>query len=222
MIKYPDTVGGRFVVRPNRFVAKVIVAGQEVTVHVKNTGKLGELLLPGAKVVLQRCNDIKRKTQYDLISVYKDGLGWVNIDSLAPNRLVYDWLKAQDYDLIKPEYSFGNSRIDFYMERGGEKFLLEVKGCTLEIDGVGLFPDAVSERAARHERELILAAKAGYHAATAFVIAMPEVKNVIPNKVKDPRFAQTFNAAKQSGVEQWNFLCDVGSDTISVKEVIKC
>ena len=130
MIKYPDTVEGRFVVRPNRFVAKVIVAGQEVIVHVKNTGKLGELLLPGAKVVLQQFNDIKRKTQYDLISVYKDGLGWVNIDSLAPNRLVHDWLKAQDFDLIKPEYSFGNSRIDFYMERGGEKFLLEVKGCT--------------------------------------------------------------------------------------------
>lgn len=219
MIKYENTVFGEFLSRPNRFIAKVRVNGAEETVHVKNTGKLGELLIPGARVCLQRAGDEKRKTKYDLISVYRDGLGWVNIDSQVPNRLVREWLMQQDYDLVKPEYGFGESRIDFYMERGEERFLLEVKGCTLQRGGPGWFPDAVSERAARHERELERAAQSGWHAATAFVIAMEGVEDVLPNAEKDPRFAAAFARAAESGVQQWNFLCGVSADAIWIKEV---
>lgn len=219
MIKYEDTVSGEFISRPNRFIAKVLIDGAEETVHVKNTGRLGELLLPGAKVTLQRTDEAKRKTKYDLISVYRGGLGWVNIDSQVPNRLVRDWLMQQGFDLVKPEYAYGDSRIDFYMERGDEKWLLEVKGCTLERGGLGWFPDAVSDRAARHERELEQAAKSGWHAATAFVIAMEGVDDVLPNTEKDPKFAAAFAKAAASGVRQWNFLCGVIADAIWIKDV---
>ena len=139
---YENIIHGEFVSRPNRFIAKVIVEGKEETVHVKNTGRCKELLLPGADVILEISDNPNRKTKYDLISVYKEGLGLVNIDSQAPNKVVKEWLERQGYDIIKSEYTYGNSRLDFYMERAGEKYLLEVKGCTLEIDGVGYFPDA--------------------------------------------------------------------------------
>ena len=142
-IKYENTVPGTFVRRINRFVAEVMIDGKTERVHVKNTGRLRELLLPGAKVTLQKASDPGRKTAYDLISVYKEGLEWVNIDSLVPNKLMKQYLMSLDYDVVKPEYTFGDSRFDFYMERQGEKYLTEVKGCTLAADlerGTGTLP----------------------------------------------------------------------------------
>ena len=127
-MKYHAITEGRFLDRPNRFVAHVCIDSVTHTVHVKNTGRCKELLLPGAVVRLERSDNPNRKTQYDLVSVLKEGLGWVNIDSQAPNQVVKEWLETQRFDFIKPEYTYGNSRVDFYMERGDQKYLLEVKG----------------------------------------------------------------------------------------------
>lgn len=160
-IIYENTVQGTFVRRINRFTAEVLIDGQPEIVHVKNTGRLQELFLPKAKVTLQRSTDPKRKIAYDLISVYKSKLKWVNIDSLAPNALMKQELMGLHYDLVKPEYTYGDSRIDFYMERDGERFLTEVKGCTLASGlnpGAGLFPDAPTERGVKHLHELTKAA----------------------------------------------------------------
>lgn len=132
-IIYENTVPGNFVRRINRFTAEVLIDGKPEMVHVKNTGRLQELLVPDAKVTLQKTLNPNRKTAYDLISVYKSELKWVNIDSLAPNALMKQQLISMNYDLVKPEYTYGDSRIDFYMERNVEKFLTEVKGCTLAM-----------------------------------------------------------------------------------------
>ena len=141
-MKYREIKEGRFIDRPNRFIAHVEIGGREETVHVKNTGRCRELLKAGAAVRLEVSANPRRKTKYDLVSVFKENVGWVNIDSQAPNKVVREWLEKQDYDLIKPEYTYGNSRIDFYMEKGSRRYLMEVKGCTLEKDGIGYFPDA--------------------------------------------------------------------------------
>ena len=142
---YQNIVAGRFVDRPNRFIAHVEINGVVETVHVKNTGRCRELLLPGVRVILEVAANPDRKTKYDLIAVYKQGFGLINMDSQAPNKVVAEWLAGQGYDVIKPEYKYGSSRIDFYMEKfrmddGGqevsERYLMEVKGCTLEIDGI--------------------------------------------------------------------------------------
>ena len=158
LIRYPNTIPGIFVRRLNRFTAEVMIDGQLEKVHVKNTGRLRELLLPEAKVMLQKSDNPGRKTGYDLISVYKPGLEWVNIDSLVPNALVKQYLETRGYDLVKPEYTYGKSRFDFYMEKDGEKYLTEVKGCTLAADlngrKIGLFPDAPTERGIKHLNEL--------------------------------------------------------------------
>ncbi len=166
IIQYENTVPATFVRRVNRFVAEVQIEGKTEQVHVKNTGRLKELLVPEAKVTLQRAEDPNRKTAYDLISVHKPGLEWVNIDSLAPNELMKQYLLSQHYDVVKPEHTYGDSRFDFYMESRGEKYLTEVKGCTLAADvkaGTGLFPDAPTQRGVKHLEELAKAAKEGYH-----------------------------------------------------------
>ena len=152
-MKYRDVTAARFIDRPNRFVAHAEIGGAAETVHVKNTGRCKELLLPGVPVILAKADNPSRKTKYDLIAVKKKGLGWVNIDSQAPNAAVREWLERQRFDRIRPEYVYGDSRIDFYMEKGKRKFLLEIKGCTLEIGGVGYFPDAPTERGVKHIRE---------------------------------------------------------------------
>ena len=128
-MKYKNTIHGKFLSRPNRFIAQVEIEGQVETVHVKNTGRCKELLRSGVDVVLEISDNPSRKTKYDLISVYKENLGWVNIDSQIPNKVVKEWLEKQDYTKIKPEYTYGDSRIDFYMEKGEERYLMEVKGC---------------------------------------------------------------------------------------------
>lgn len=211
---YENIIHGEFVSRPNRFIAKVIVEGKEETVHVKNTGRCKELLLPGADVILEISDNPNRKTKYDLISVYKEGLGLVNIDSQAPNKVVKEWLERQGYDTIKPEYTYGNSRLDFYMEKAGEKYLLEVKGCTLEIDGVGYFPDAPTERGVKHLRELAKAAGEGYHAMAAFVIQMEGVQEVRPNVATHEEFGVALKEAQEAGVEVLPLCCKVTEDEL--------
>jgi len=175
-MQYQNIVEGKFLDRPNRFIAHVEIAGKVETVHVKNTGRCKELLLPGVKVYLEKSGNPNRKTAYDLVAVEKAGLGLVNIDSQAPNQVVLEWLRAFSFEKLKPEYVFRDSRVDFYMERAMElpetfweyrkieenieeniqeniqvqgnirKYLLEVKGCTLERNGIGYFPDAPTER----------------------------------------------------------------------------
>ena len=218
-IKYENTVPGTFVRRLNRFAAEVLIDGKTEKVHVKNTGRLRELLLPGAKVTLQKASDPGRKTAYDLISVYKAGLEWVNIDSLVPNKLMKQYLMSLDFDIVRPEFTFGNSRFDFYMERDGEKYLTEVKGCTLAADlarGIGLFPDAPTERGVKHLDELVAAAKIGYHCQAAFVIQMNGIHTVLPNDETHPQFGQALRRAMKAGVQVVCYGCHVEADRIKL------
>ena len=221
-MKYHTIVNGRFVNRPNRFVAHVEIDGTVQTVHVKNTGRCRELLLPGAEVRLEVCDDPHRKTKYDLIAVYKPGLGWVNIDSQAPNKVVKEWLQTQGYDLVRPEYTYGDSRIDFYMEKGGQKYLLEVKGCTLEADGIGYFPDAPTLRGVKHLHELAKAQQAGYHCAVGFVIQMENIAEVRPNTATHPEFAEALAQAKAAGVKVLFLLCGVEPDGLQIAQMREC
>lgn len=211
-------IHGTFHSRPNRFIAQVYIDGNLETVHVKNTGRCRELLQPGAEVVLEISDNSNRKTKYDLIGVFKPQLGWVNIDSQAPNKVVAEWLTTQNFSYIKPEYKYGDSRIDFYMERDGEKFLMEVKGCTLEIDGIGYFPDAPTERGVKHLRELTAAVEKGYHCMIAFVIPMEGVYRVLPNEVTHPAFRVALEEAQKAGVEIWYLPCKVTENTLEVAE----
>lgn len=215
-MKYHAITEGRFLDRPNRFVAHVEINGSTHTVHVKNTGRCKELLLPGAAVRLERSDNPNRKTQYDLVAVLKEGLGWVNIDSQAPNQVVKEWLETQHFDLLKPEYTYGNSRVDFYMERGDQKYLLEVKGCTLEVDGIGYFPDAPTIRGVKHLRELTQAQSAGYQCAVAFVIQMPGITEVRPNISTQPEFGAVWDDAVKAGVKILFLPCSIGRDTLSI------
>lgn len=215
-MKYHAITEGRFLDRPNRFVAHVCIDSVTHTVHVKNTGRCKELLLPGAVVRLERSDNPNRKTQYDLVAVLKEGLGWVNIDSQAPNQVVKEWLETQPFDFIKPEYTYGNSRVDFYMERGDQKYLLEVKGCTLEIDGIGYFPDAPTVRGVKHLRELTQAQSAGYQCSVAFVIQMPGITEVRPNITTQPEFGAAWDDAVKAGVKILFLPCSIGRDTLSI------
>lgn len=220
-MKYNRIVKGIFENRPNRFIAHIWIDGVLETVHVKNTGRCKELLLPGAEVILEDCNNPNRKTRYDLIAVYKEGLGLVNMDSQAPNKVVAEWLSTQGYDYIKPEYKYGNSRVDFYMEKNGEKYLMEVKGCTLEIDGIGYFPDAPTERGVKHLRELTEAVKQGYHCAIAFVIQMPGITQVLPNAATHPEFKTAFDEAVAAGVQVHYLQCEVTEDSIKITRQLR-
>ena len=217
-MKYREIAEGIFIDRPNRFIAHVEVNGTVETVHVKNTGRCKELLPPGAAVRLEVSDNPKRKTKYDLVAVYKQGLGWVNMDSQAPNKVVAEWLAAQGYDLVRPEYPYGKSRIDFYMEKGDQKYLLEVKGCTLEVEGVGYFPDAPTERGVKHLHELTLAQQAGYQCTVAFVVQMEGVTQVRPNVDTQPEFGTALAQAKAAGVQVLFLLCHVGRDTLEITE----
>ena len=215
-MKYRNIIHGKFASRPNRFIAKVWVEGKLETVHVKNTGRCKELLLPDSDVILDVSDNPDRKTKYDLIGVYKEKLGWVNIDSQAPNKVVKEWLERKDYTMIKPEYTYGDSRIDFYMEKGEQKFLMEVKGCTLVIDGIGYFPDAPTERGVKHLRELTKAVKDGYQCYVAFVVQMEGINEVRANVATHKEFGQALEEAKAAGVKVFCLGCTVTEDTLEV------
>ncbi len=213
---YENVTKAVFLNRPNRFIAEVEIEGKSEIVHVKNTGRCKELLIPGCEVWLTAPGTPNRKTKYDLIAVRKDTGILFNIDSQAPNKVVKEWLESQDYDVVIPEYTYGDSRIDFYMERGKEKYLMEVKGCTLEVDGMGYFPDAPTERGVKHIRELIKAKKAGYHAMLCFVIQMDGVSEVKANVDTHPEFGVALEEAKKAGVEILFLRCHVEPDTLTV------
>ncbi|MBE5938205.1 MAG: DNA/RNA nuclease SfsA [Lachnospiraceae bacterium] len=215
-MRYNKTVKAKFVDRPNRFVANVMIGDVLETVHVKNTGRCKELLIRGADVILEKSDNPNRKTRYDLVTVWKAGIGWVNIDSQAPNKIVAEWLSEKGYDYIKPEYRYGNSRIDFYMEKDGVKYLMEVKGCTLEIDGVGYFPDAPTVRGVKHLKELTKASKEGIKSFVTFVIQMEGITEVRPNDKTHPEFGIALNEAKEAGVEVLFLCCNVSEDEVNV------
>ena len=223
---YKKTVRARFIERRNRFVAVVELNGREEIVHVKNTGRLRELLVPGQTVALATAANPVRKTRYDLIAAEKPGLGWVNIDSQVCNHVVQEWLEKHPAPFdgltrIQAEYRYGNSRFDFYLEQGGRRGLMEVKGCTLELDGVGYFPDAPTERGVKHLHELTKAAGEGYDCFLAFVIAMPGIRRVLPNERTDPPFAKALREATDAGVRVLYLCCDVKADEIRISECIE-
>ena len=221
-MRYDNITRGIFIDRPNRFIAHVEVGGNRETVHVKNTGRCRELLIPGCEVWMNAPGTPGRKTKYDLVAVRKSTGVLFNIDSQAPNKAVKEWLLKQDYDLIHPEYTYGDSRIDFYMERtlpDGEtkRYLMEVKGCTLEFDGIGYFPDAPTERGVKHIHELIKAKKEGFEAALAYVIQMDGVTEVRPNTDTHPEFGEAIEEAKKAGVEIIFLPCHVEPDSMEIK-----
>ena len=211
-MRYPNITPATFISRENRFVATVELKGQKIQVHVKNTGRCRELLVPGALVYLVRSDNPSRKYAYDLVTVQK-GERLINMDSQAANGIFGEFLANGSFidgiTLIKPEYKFGNSRIDFYFERGDEKHLVEVKGVTLEQDGVCRFPDAPTERGSKHLRELAAAKELGYHSWVCFVVQMDDVVCLRPNDATDPAFGQALRDAAADGVEVRAYCCDV-------------
>lgn len=215
-MKYQKIIKGKFHNRPNRFIAKVWIEGVLETVHVKNTGRCKELLLPNVDVILEISDNPNRKTKYDLIAVYKENLGWVNIDSQAPNKVVKEWLECQKYTYVKSEYTFGESRLDFYMEDMEQKYLMEVKGCTLEIGGIGYFPDAPTERGVKHLRELTKASKQGYICFVTFVIQMEGIAEVRANVDTHKEFGVALEAAREAGVRVLCLGCKVTENELVV------
>lgn len=208
-----------FLERPNRFIAYTELNGRKETVHVKNTGRCAELLVPGASVYIQRSANPDRKTKWDLISVEK-GERMINMDSQIPNRLVEEWIRGghlfRDVTLVRPETTYGNSRFDLYVEAEGKRIFIEVKGVTLEENGVCRFPDAPSERAVKHLEELILAKQEGYETYVFFVIQMKDVRYFTPNTDTHPAFAEALRRAAAAGVHIQAYDCTVSPDSIEI------
>lgn len=186
---------------------------------MKNTGRCAELLTEGAEVWLTEPCTSGRKTRYDLVAVRKSNGVLFNIDSQAPNRVVGEWLIGQDFDLIRSEYHYRESRIDFYMERSERKHLMEVKGCTLERNGIGYFPDAPTERGVRHLHELSAAAREGFNASIAFVIQMDGVTEVRPNFDTHPAFGAALDEADNAGVNILFMCCHVEPCSLEITDV---
>lgn len=226
-MKYSGIEKAVFLERPNRFIAYVEgIPGQEgkkETVHVKNTGRCKELLLPKTRVYVQQAENPNRKTKWDLISVEKDGQ-IINMDSQVPNKVVEEWIKEgnlfPDIKKLKPEYQYGKSRIDFYVETGAKKILIEVKGVTLKEGDTALFPDAPSDRAVKHLEELMRSVEDGYEAYVFFVIQMKGVQKMIPNVDTHPEFAQALWKAKDKGVHLIARDCIVTEDEIKIDQEI--
>lgn len=217
-MRYVDTCRATFVSRPNRFIAYVKISQDEepIAVHVKNTGRCKELLRLGCTVILEKAKNPERKTPYDLVSVYLEDGRLINMDSQSPNAMVKEYLETQSYDYIKPEFKYGDSRIDFYMEKGEDKFLLEIKGCTLERDGIGYFPDAPTIRGTKHLEELTKALDQGFHAALGFVIQMPDIKEVRSNDEMDPAFGEALRRARAAGVQVFFFRCQIEENQVRI------
>ena len=215
-MQYSNITPAIFLARPNRSVAQVEVEGRRETVHVKNTGRCRELLLPGAQVWLHEPGGAARKTRYDLVAVRKENGLLINIDSQAPNHLAREWLEREGFENIRPEFTYGDSRLDFYMERAGKRYLMEVKGCTLEREGVGYFPDAPTTRGLKHLKELVKAREEGFEVCLAFVIQMDGVRKVLGNRDTDPAFADALESAEKAGVAIIYLPCHVEADRVEV------
>jgi sugar fermentation stimulation protein A len=224
-MKYENMVPGIFIRRPNRFIAHVQIDGQEEIVHVKNTGRCRELLPEGARVWCQRSDNPKRKTKYDLICVEK-GQRLINMDSQAPNVAAGEWLRSGGFgpvNNVRAEVTHGTSRFDFAFEKDGKICFMEVKGVTLETDGVCAFPDAPTLRGTKHLRELTQAATDGFGAYVLFVIQMQDVKFLHPNDATDPDFSQALRQASRAGVTVLAMDCIIAEDAMVLnKEVPIC
>lgn len=218
-MRYSHMVPGIFLRRPNRFIAHIAIDGKEEICHVKNTGRCRELLPEGAKVWCQRSNNPNRKTKYDLITVQK-GDRLINMDSQAPNAAVREWLLGGglgEISDLRSETVHGDSRFDFSFTMGDRKCFLEVKGVTLEDDGVCAFPDAPTERGVKHLQGLTRAAREGYGAFVLFVIQMADVKYLHPNDKTDPAFGSALRAAAENGVTVLAMDCAVTEDSMSIR-----
>lgn len=220
-MKYKNIIEGRFLSRPNRFIAYVDIAGRSEKVHVKNTGRCRELLTDEAEVFLEKSDNPQRSTLYDLVAV-KKGERLINMDSQAPNKAAEEWIASgggglfSDVKSVKPETIYGNSRFDFYVETESEKIFVEVKGVTLEEENRVLFPDAPSERAVKHVHELIEAVKAGYKAYILFVVQMKGVTYFMPNRDTQPEFAESLEEARKAGVNLIAYDCLVTKDSMQI------
>ncbi len=226
-MKYNKIVEGIFLKRPNRFIAQVLIDGKEETVHVKNTGRCKELLLPGAKIILEDCShNLNRKTKYSLIAVWKGSM-LVNMDSQVPNGVVFQAIekgKIKGFEKLtnlKREVTFGSSRFDMYYERKDDKGFIEVKGVTLEEDGVSMFPDAPTERGTKHVLEMIEAVKQGYKGNIFFLIQMkgPEIFKL--NWKMDKNFSEAIKLASGSGVEILAYDSIVKKNSIYIDKPVK-
>ena len=217
-MRYANMVPGFFRNRPNRFIAHVEIDGKEQVVHVKNTGRCRELLVPGVAVWCQRSDNPARKTQYDLITVRK-GQRLINMDSQAPNVAVREWLESGglgEIENLRQETVHGDSRFDFSFTQEGKTCFLEVKGVTLEDNGVCAFPDAPTQRGAKHLRGLAEAARQGYGAYVLFVIQMTDVKYLHPNDRTDPDFGAALREAAAQGVKVLAVSCQVSEDEMMI------
>ena len=222
-MRYTNVSRGRFLERPNRFLARVEMEGQEVLCHVKNTGRCRELLNPGAVVYLQKSDNPNRKTGYDLIAVEK-GEMLINMDSQIPNYVAAEWLRKgslfPEGANIQMEKRYGNSRFDIYAEAGERKAFLEVKGVTLEVEGQARFPDAPTERGVKHVRELMGCVQEGYEAYLLFVIQMTGIQSFAPNWDTHPAFGSALQEAAQAGVQILAYDCQVRPDEIVLDQPV--
>ena len=213
-----------FLARPNRFVARVLLDGKEETVHVKNTGRCRELLVPGARVYLAEGDNPARKTRYDLVAVEKGEL-LVNLDSQAPNKVFAQWAQAGGFrpglTLLRPETTWGNSRFDFYWEdAAGQRGFVEVKGVTLEEEGHVRFPDAPTLRGVKHLEELVRARAEGYEAAVCFVVQMEGMVDFAPNDATHPAFGAALRRAAAAGVTVLAMECAVTPGSLAIRRPI--
>lgn len=222
-MKYKETEKAVFLKRPNRFIAEVEIQGKRETVHVKNTGRCKELLIPGTEVILEKSGNPNRKTKYDLICVNKQGR-LVNMDSQIPNKAAEEWIKKgglfPEEVTIRPEKKYGNSRFDLYVESPVRRAFVEVKGVTLEENNIVRFPDAPTVRGIKHVEELIHCMEEGYEAYLLLVIQMKGVKKFMPNWDTQPEFGQALIKAEKAGVKILARDCLVTEDTIEIQEEV--
>ena len=223
-MKYENIRRAKFLSRPNRFIANIEIEGKTEICHVKNTGRCKELLVPNATIFVQETDKAERKTKYDLIAVYK-GERLVNIDSQVPNKIFHEWVLDSGYfgevELIKPEYKYKNSRFDFYLETKNSKILVEVKGVTLEEDGVALFPDAPTERGIKHITELGECIEDGYEAYIFFIIQMKDARYFAPNYKTHQAFGEALVKGAEQGIKVIAFDCEVQEDSITAGDFVE-
>ena len=225
-MKYTNIVEGIFVNRPNRFIANVLIDGNLEKAHVKNTGRCKEILKEGIKVYLEKSNNPNRKTKYSLISAHKGNL-LINIDSQVPNNVVANAISSnqvrelQNVDFLKREVSYGNSRFDIYYEKGDDKGFVEVKGVTLEVDGLSMFPDAPTERGTKHVLELIKTVKEGYKSYIFFLIQIEGIGFFTPNEIMDKDFTKALLLAKKEGVNMLAYNSIITPNQISLGEKVR-
>lgn len=223
-MKYENIIKGKFIARPNRFIAHVEINGKIEVCHVKNTGRCKELLISGVTVFVQENDNPKRKTKFSLIGVIKDKR-IINIDSQIPNKAVHEWILkgnlVKEITLIKPETTYNKSRFDFFIETKEKKIFIEVKGVTLEENNIVRFPDAPTERGVKHIKELCDCIKEGYEAYIIFVIQMKDVLYFEPNDDTHKEFGEALREAKTAGVNIIAVDCEVGEDSIKIADYVE-